>query len=147
MIGMFQSSRTASGNPCLQTSSAFSPSSASMIWKSSPSRMRRATFRMTLESSTTRHVFILASTSFQDPKRVVSITDRMHRALRGLCGQLVGCDFKDAVDVEHDHQLSVEAVNAGGHLGHARVEIYRVDLAAFVRELQNLADRIDQQPV
>src|ERR1700676_1074301 len=106
---MFQSSRIASGNPCLQISSAFSPSSASMIWKSRPSRMRLATFRMTLESSTTRHVFILASASFQDPDGVVSITDRVAtHALPTLCRQFIGRDFKDAVDVEHDHQLSVE---------------------------------------
>src|ERR1700728_4739174 len=62
MIGMFQSSRIASGNPRLQTTSSFSPSSASTIWKSRPSRIRLATFRMTLESSTTRHVFILTPT-------------------------------------------------------------------------------------
>src|SRR4030088_2647363 len=58
---MFQSSRIASGNPRLQTSSAFSPSSASMIWKSISSRIRLAIFRMTLESSTTRHVLIYLS--------------------------------------------------------------------------------------
>jgi hypothetical protein len=29
-----------------------------VIWKESPSRIRRATLRMTLESSTTKHVFI-----------------------------------------------------------------------------------------
>jgi len=33
MTGMFQSSRTASGSSRLQASSAFSPSSASTIWK------------------------------------------------------------------------------------------------------------------
>ena len=44
-------------HPCT-TASACSPSSASMIWKSISSRMRRAIFRTTLESSTTRQVFI-----------------------------------------------------------------------------------------
>ena len=52
MTGMFQSSRIASGRPRLQACSAFSPSSASMIWKSNSSRMRLAIFRMTVESST-----------------------------------------------------------------------------------------------
>src|SRR5450759_3141083 len=41
-----------------QASSACSPSSPSTISNSSPSRIRRATLRMTLESSTIKHVFI-----------------------------------------------------------------------------------------
>src|SRR5262245_19863133 len=55
---MFQSSSTASGSRFWHALSASSPSSASEISKSSPSRMRRATLRITLESSTTRHVFM-----------------------------------------------------------------------------------------
>src|SRR3954449_9384012 len=117
---MFQSSRTASGRPRLQISSACSPSSASTIWKSRPSRMRRATFRMTLESSTTRHVFILASTLSGD-------ADRASRFLRR---ELVGGDFEHAVDVEYDHQLAVEAVHAIGHFRHPRIQVDRIDLAA-----------------
>src|SRR5258708_31999813 len=58
---MFQSSNTASGIWARQTSSACSPSSASTIWNSRPSRIRRATLRMTLESSTTKQVFITTS--------------------------------------------------------------------------------------
>src|SRR5204863_1529088 len=58
---MFQSSSTASGMRPRQASSACSPASASEISNSSPSRIRRATLRMTLESSTTRQVFIAAS--------------------------------------------------------------------------------------
>src|SRR5471030_1246674 len=104
MIGMFQSSRIASGSPRLQTSSAFSPSSASEILKSRPSRIRLATFRMTLESSTTRHVFILASASCSDPERDVSIYSSSDTyMLPVLCRQHVGYDFKNAIDVEHDH--------------------------------------------
>src|ERR1700710_842888 len=113
MIGMFQSSRIASGNPRLQTSSAFSPSSASVIWKSRPSRMRLATLRMTLESSTTRHVLILASAS--SPRgdfRFNQLYDLS--AANPLSRQQVGYDFEHAIDVEHDHQLTVEAMHAAG---------------------------------
>src|SRR3990170_4743413 len=98
---MFQSSRIASGRPRLQTSSAFSPSSASMIWKSRPSRIRLATLRMTLESSTTRHVFILVIFS-------------QLGGLRSRCERGPGHDFEHAIDVEHDHELAVEAVHAAG---------------------------------
>src|SRR5450631_2515440 len=116
MIGMFQSSRIASGNPRLQTSSAFSPSSASTIWKFRPSRMRLATFRMTLESSTTRHVLISASVS-SDPEWDVSIATRvylMRRIAMVLRRHHVRYDFEDAIDVEDDHELTVEAVHAAG---------------------------------
>src|SRR4051795_1400919 len=100
---MFQSSRIASGSPRLQTSSAFSPSSASMIWKSSPSRMRLATLRMTLESSTTRHVFILASASSNPERDVSNSTQAYSVLLPVLRRHQVRHDFKDAIDVEHDH--------------------------------------------
>src|SRR5689334_24703624 len=100
---MFQSSSTASGKPRLQASSAFSPSSASTIWKSKPSRMRRATLRMTLESSTTRHVLIVAS-YFPDPTRDFAF--QIGGAFRALCRHQVGCHFEDAIDVEDDHQMS-----------------------------------------
>src|ERR1700730_11289403 len=106
MIGMFQSSRIASGNPRLQTSSAFSPSSASTIWKSRPSRMRLATFRMTLESSTTRHVLILSLYFFQIPKGTFPLQPKFtpsHR--RSLRRHHVRHDFENAIDVEDDHEL------------------------------------------
>src|ERR1700738_2422110 len=109
MMVMFQSSRIASGTPRLQTPSAFSPSSASRILKSSPSRMRLATFRMTLESSTTRHVLILASASFSDPQRGVSIAvNWLVVRCRSLCRQHLGHDFEYAIDVKDDHELTVE---------------------------------------
>src|SRR5271168_1933506 len=117
MIGMFQSSRIASGNPRLQTSSAFSPSSASMIWKSSPSRIRLATFRMTLESSTTRQVFISASASSGSRKGMFALPLGLTPPLPPvLCRQHVRHDFKNAIDIEDDHELSVEAMHAVGKL-------------------------------
>src|ERR1700731_4175734 len=106
---MFQSSRIASGNPRLQISSAFSPSSASMIWKSRLSRMRRATLRMTLESSTTKHVLILAS-HFLIPEGDISI--KVYALRAALCRHQIRRDFEDTVDVEDDHELAVEAMDA-----------------------------------
>src|SRR6266404_2421372 len=126
MTGMFQSSRIASGNPRLQTSSAFSPSSASRIWKSRPSRMRLATFRMTLESSTTRHVLISASASWRKGTFHCNSSLRTLQAI--LRRQHVGYDFEHAIDVEHDHQLALEAMYAIG-------------------ESQDLADLIDQEAI
>src|SRR5664279_1580106 len=136
MIGMFQSSRMASGSPRLQTSSAFSPSSASTIWKSRPSRIRLATFRMTLESSTTRHVLISASTSSVSPRGRCHCSSRLTPYLLPiLCRQHVWHDFEDAIDIEHDHELAVEAMDAAGEFGHAGIEIDGVFLAAVVGEL------------
>src|SRR6187551_948545 len=137
---MFQSSKIASGSCFRHASSACSPSSASTIWKSRPSRIRRATFRMTLESSTTRHVLIVASASSLSPKGVSKV-------LPVLCRQQVRHDFEHAIDIEDDHELAVEAMHATGELGHAGIEVDGVFLAAFVGELEHLADLVDQQAV
>src|SRR6202171_167361 len=148
MIGMFQSSRIASGSPRLQTSSAFSPSSASRMWKSRPSRIRLATFRMTLESSTTRHVLILASTSSQFRMgRLHCNSSSREYLLPTSCCQHIRCDFEDGVDIEDDHELPVEAMHAAGKLCHAGIEVDGVFFAAIVGEFQNLADLVDQQAV
>src|SRR5882724_13274803 len=123
---MFQSSRMASGNPRLQISSACSPSSASTIWKSICSRIRLAIFRMTLESSTTRHVLILAI--FQSGRCDLRLQ---------LCGkQRLRHDFENAIDIEHDHELAVEAMHAAGELGHAGIEVDGIFLAAVIGELE-----------
>ena len=58
ITGMFQSSSTTSGTAARQLSSASRPSPASLTVKLSVSRMWRATLRITLESSTTRQVFM-----------------------------------------------------------------------------------------
>src|SRR5215471_14841007 len=118
MTGMFQSSSTASGSWRLQCSSAFSPSSASMIWKSRPSRIRRATLRMTLESSTTRHVLILRplASSSSLTGRSQSTSNLLRYA---LCRLHFRREFEDAIDVEDDHELAVEAVDAACELGHS----------------------------
>src|SRR5258708_13167462 len=115
---MFQSSRIASGKARLQTSSAFSPSSASMIWKSRPSRMRRATLRMTLESSTTRHVLISASNS---SSRREHFRSRFLAAVIPLGRLHVVRHFENTIDIEDDHELAVEAGDAAGELGHAGI--------------------------
>src|SRR6185295_6448108 len=110
MTGMFQSSKTASGSWRLQASSALAPSSASMIWKSRPSRIRRATLRMTLESSTTRHVLIFGL-YFHSPKGTFPIW-LFCASLFFLCRHQIRHDFEDAIDVEYDHELTIEAVDA-----------------------------------
>src|SRR6202142_1734088 len=147
MTGIFQSSRMASGNPRLQTSSAFSPSSASTIWKSSPSRMRLATFRMTLESSTTRHVLIFSLCFFQIPNGTFPFPTVGARLPPVLCRQHVRHDFEDAIDVEDDHELAVEAMDAAGELGHAGIEVDGVFLPPLVGEFEDLADLVDQEPI
>src|ERR1700742_4500662 len=144
---MFQSSSTASGMERLHASSAFSPSSASTIWKSSPSRIRLATFRMTLESSTTRHVLISASASSVSRKGRFHCIQSAACLLPILCRQHVRHDFEDAVDVEDDHELAVEAVDAAGELGHAGIEVDGVFLAAVVSQGQHFADLVDQEAV
>src|SRR5450756_159698 len=137
MTGMFQSSRMASGSPRLQTSSAFSPSSASTISKSISSRIRRAIFRMTVESSTTRHVLISAIS-----RGGVAIATRSLSSKQGFRH-----DFEDAIDVEDHHELAVEAVYAAGELGHAGIEVDGVFLPAVVGKLEHFADLVDQKAI
>src|SRR5437762_12664922 len=141
---MFQSSSTASGSPGLQTSSASSPPSASTSWKSRPSRIRRATLRITLESSTTRHVFIFGLLFLQFPNGDVSIQYRFapERSSRRHHGRR---EFEHAIDIEDDHELAVEAVNAAGEFGHAGIEVDGVFLAAVVGEPEHFADLVDQR--
>src|SRR5690242_13568459 len=138
MTGMFQSSSTASGSARLHASSAFSPSSASTISKSISSRMRRAIFRTTLESSTTRQVLISVSP--------VGSFGPHHLRVSGSGRRLRG-EFEHAVDVEDDHQMAVEPVDTAGELGHAGIEIDGVFLAAVLGQPQHLADLVDQQAV
>src|SRR5215469_4861858 len=142
MTGMFQSSSTASGILRLQASNAFSPSSASMIWKSSPSRIRRATFRMTLESSTTRHVLMTAS-HFQPPRGIFAF----QLCVAASCRLCIRREFEHAIDIEDDHELAVETVDAAGELGHAGIEVDGVLFLAVLGKPQHLADLIDQEAI
>src|SRR5258708_11884845 len=64
-----------------------------------------------------------------------------------LCRQHVRCDFEHAVDVEHDHELAIEAMHATGEFCHARIEVDGVFLPAVVGEPQNLADLIDPEAI
>src|SRR5262245_6998361 len=104
--------------------------------------MRRATLRMTLESSTTRQVFIARKLPTMDgcPCTRTDQTDRSR-------GQGVAAGLEDAVDVEDHHQLAFEAMHAARDAGEMLVEIHRVGLARTVGELEHLADAIDQEPV
>src|SRR5665213_3729605 len=65
-----------------------------------------------------------------------------------LCSKRsLGHDFEDAIDIEDDHELAVETVNAAGELGHAGIEVDGVFLATVVGQRQHLADLIDQQAI
>src|ERR1700730_13663165 len=64
-----------------------------------------------------------------------------------LCRQHVRCDFEDAIDVEDDHELTVEAMHAAGEFGHAGIEIDGIFLPAVVVKLEHLADLVDQKAV
>src|SRR5579875_3845486 len=143
---MFQSSRMASGIWRWQASIASSPFSASMISKSRPSRILRATLRITLESSTTRQVFIVSHSSFagEPAATVLAVPSIFMR--RGLGGGRVGAQVEHPIDVQHDQELAVEAVYAGRQGGEPAVEIDRIGLAVAVRQLEHFADAVDQQP-
>src|SRR5262245_56108404 len=137
---MFQSSRIASGSCLRQASSACSPSSASTIWKSSPSRILRATLRMTLESSTTKQVFI-AQPHFVHayfPFRQHPTASRRSR---------LHCDVEHSVDIEHHQKLSFEPIDSGRYASQAWVEVGRIWLARHIVQLEHLADAVDQQAV
>src|ERR1041384_3775493 len=113
---MFQSSRIASGISRRHASTACWPSSASEILKSNPSRMRRATLRMTLESSTTKQLFMA-------PPRSNAVRGPPPRPL-GFLSQA-----EHPVGVEHPHHLPAEAVTPAGNPPQARVPggVHRLD--------------------
>src|SRR3569833_2725649 len=132
---MFQSSRIASGSPRWHAPSACSPSSASTMSNCKPSRMRRATFRMTLESSTTKQLFIT----------LYSFCNLL--APPASSGNGAVLDVQNTIHVEHDHQLALEPVDAGGDAPKPRVEIRRLRFASVVAKRHHFADRIHQQAI
>ena len=103
--------------------------------------MRRATLRMTLESSTIKQVFMAHSFPLSLaallPVAISNFTSR------GACRD---DDVEHALDLEHDHQLAFEPVNAGRHARKPRVEIDRIGLARFVGELEHFADASIKRP-
>src|SRR5215472_3523891 len=138
---MFQSSRMASGNCRLQDSMASSPFSASVIWKSRPSRIRRATLRMTLESSTTKQVFITPHSTLGGRTRFDFNSTPSPCSCRGR----LDAEIEDAVDIENYQKLAVEPVHPSGETAEIAVEIDRVRLALGLGELQDFADDVDQK--
>src|ERR1700683_2834694 len=144
---MFQSSRIASGICLRQDSMASSPFSPSAISKSSPSRILRATLRMTLESSTTKHVFICAYSTLRGRARLNAspCASRFVAIVRSRRRRL-GAQIEHPVDVEHDQKLTVEPVNAALQSRQLAVEIDWIGLALRLRQFEYLADRVHQQP-
>src|SRR4051812_41465917 len=135
---MFQSSSTASGMRMRQPWSPCSPSPASAISKSSPSRIRRATFRMTLESSTTRQVFISSS----------SLCWRVRPARFSVSSRLgAPADLEHTIDIEDDKQAALEPVHPRRNAGELGIEVDWIVLSAVGRKLHDLADRVYQQTI
>ena len=62
MTGMFQSSSIASGSASRHASNAWRPSAASLTSNENSSTIFRANDRITFESSTSKHDFIVFST-------------------------------------------------------------------------------------
>src|SRR3954468_16772284 len=69
------------------------------------------------------------------------------RLSTGLCSLHFRREFEDAIDVEDDHELTIEAVDAAGELGHAWVEVDGVFLAAGLGQAKDFADGVDLQAV
>src|SRR5262247_1497329 len=124
---MFQSSRIASGILPRQASSACSPSSASAISNSSPSRIRRATLRMTLESSTTKQVFIASFFLATNRRRCHSPSASVFVRSRRL---VVFTDFVHPFHVEHVQEFAIEAIHARRDTREPRVEVHGIALEA-----------------
>ena len=77
--------------------------------------MRRATLRMTLESSTTKHVFISPHSALRGPSRCdFRLAHILHIRVTLMPPRRLGAEIEHPVDVEHDQKLSVEPEHAGG---------------------------------
>src|ERR1700736_411588 len=104
--------------------------------------MRRATLRMTLESSTTRQVFMTGPFRWLHSLGALCPCRR-----RASCCDRFGRRTEHLIDVEHDHEVCLESVYADRDACELGVEIDRIGLAFGVGELDHLADRVDEQAV
>src|SRR5205085_4804440 len=103
--------------------------------------MRRATLRITLESSTTRQVFMTV------PFRWLHSVGDCPCGVRASCREGLGRRTEHPLDVQDDHELRVEPVHADRYARELGIEIDRIGLASGVGELDHLADRIDEEAV
>ena len=78
---------------------------------------------------------------------MASLSDERRMPIGLCCEGYFGHDFENAIDVEDDHELTVEAMDAAGEPRHAGIEIDGVFLAAVVGEFQDLADLVDQEAI
>src|SRR5215204_6189689 len=99
-----------------------------------PSRIRFATLRITLESSTTRQVFIMSLT--------LSIADRP-AFLAASCGQFQRFKIEQPVDIENHEQLVLEPMNTRCDTLQPVIEIDRYGLGGVGAELQDFACAVD----
>src|SRR5204862_7664558 len=77
----------------------------------------------------------------------VSVQGRNSTPAACLRRHQVGCDLQHAIDIEDDHELAVEPVDAACELCHAGIEVDGIFLAAGFGESENLPDGVDQQAI
>src|SRR5436190_3753277 len=97
---------------------------------------------MTLESSTTKHVFIAPSPLTHSADHPAD-THRTRRS-GSLRGRL---HIEQPGDIENDEKLLIETMDAGSDPRQPRIEIDRNRFASVVAQLENLADRIDHEAI
>src|SRR5581483_3739272 len=133
MTGMFQSSRTASGIDLRHWSSASRPFSASADEKLSSSRMRRATFRITALSSTTRQCFMRSSSAAW--------------AFNRSDGHAELIEIEHLLHIEHHHEIALESVHAGTDMRPAPIEIDGICLIGGSFQMQHIAGTVGNETV
>src|SRR5215207_2039949 len=99
-----------------------------------PSRIRFATLRITLESSTTRQVFMMSLT--------LPLAD-WPAFLAASCGQFQRFKIEQPVDIENHEQFVLEPVDAGCDTFQPVIEINRHGLCGVDDEPVGLAFGID----
>src|SRR5436305_3026993 len=110
-----------------------------MIVKPRTSRSMRATLRITLESSTTRHILILSST----------VRSAM---IVAICSLLTprdcscGC-VEHLVYVEDDQHALPQPMHTTREPLQSLIEVDRIILQPCSRQLEHFSEAVDQQPV
>src|SRR6516164_4510792 len=94
------------------------------------------------------------ASGLSDHARIIHHQAVLHHNLTSFDAQLSpSCRFcgrtkvEDAIEIEHHHQLPVQAMDASRCLSEPALEIDRIVLLICCRQFQHVADGIDQQPV
>src|SRR5262245_58485023 len=99
--------------------------------------MRRATMRMTFESSTIRQLFITRTSGPVSASPAPYLTS----------GRLGAPHGQQARHFENDQQLALQAVDAARDIAPARIEGRGITLVGLGRQAHDLADGVDDQAV